>query len=330
MMPAIAQTSTNDSAFFQEVFAIEGQYVNDHALIREGEVWHLYYTVGSTSVHPWFAPGNEIRIAHATSRDLHRWNVERPAITIDSSRAFTRAHVYAPAVIERNRVYHMFYTMNMDGHGYGEEIRSAVSRDMFLWDASVGRAVHPDTTWCEYDLQKSIPRSCRDPFVMLSPEGGYVMYYVARLKLDSTIDHGMERACIAAATSTDLVHWLDQGPVLTRDVEGRDAYTWAHPESPCGIVKDGRTYLFWKEGNGTHYAISNDPLDFEWSEIHFLATSHASKIIEWNGRWYITSCSRAIADVEHRTSDRTRGLFIGMLEWSDLFPTLTVDVAQSQ
>jgi arabinan endo-1,5-alpha-L-arabinosidase len=316
-----AQWSTGDSIHFSEVFRVPGGYVNDHALIRAGTTWHLFYTGGIVAPRPWYDPGNETMIGHVTSNDLSSWTMRPPALALDSSREFRRAHLYAPAVVAHDDRYYMFYTVNLRGYGAGEEIRLAVSDDLDAWRPIESAAFRPDRSWAEYTPSGEWPISCRDPFV-IRMDSIWVMYYVARLRPDSAVFGGLEQACVAAATSDDLLHWIDRGPVLTRSVRGDDANRWAHPESPCIVVKDRRTYLFWKGGNGTRYVISNDPFDFEGNEEHILATSHASRVFEADGRWLVTSCSREIGDVLHARSDRTRGLYIAPLDWSGMLPVV--------
>lgn len=158
---------------------------------------------------------------------------------------------------------------------------------------------------------------------MKDPAYGYICYYVIRLKADPS--HGIrdqEFAAVAAATSPDLIHWTDRGPVLTRRIVGYDTFRYAHPESPCVIKRDSLYYLFWKGGSGTRYVVAENPLDFQNRDEYFLATSHASKIIQSDDKWYITSCSRAVNDVTHTLSDRTRGLYLAGLHWRTYLPTL--------
>jgi hypothetical protein len=51
--------------------------------------------------------------------------------------------------------------------------------------------------------------------------------------------------------------------------------------------------------------------------VHRLATSHASEVVQSGEDWFITSCSRNVADVTHSYSDRTRGLYLAKLLWQD-------------
>lgn len=96
--------------------------------------------------------------------------------------------------------------------------------------------------------------------------------------------------------------------------------SWSHPESPCVVRRGDDYYLFWKGGEGMRYVRSNDPLDFTGADEHRLATSHASKIVQHDSAWYVTSCSRDIDDISHTLSDRTRGLFLAGIRWEGELP----------
>ncbi|HVK38909.1 MAG TPA: hypothetical protein VNA88_10280 [Candidatus Kapabacteria bacterium] len=320
---AVSLEAQPSSAPFVEVLHVDGRYVNDHALVRAAGSWHLFYTTGDSARRPWLDRSSEVEIGHAVSDDLRDWQVMAPAVRVADLPGHASGHIYAPAVVEHSGEYVMFFTANRLGYGSGEAIFTARSRDLLTWTiASTQPVLVPDPAWAAWHTPNDLPVSCRDPFVVRLDSTQWVMYYVARLRVDSTVDGGLERACVAAATSEDLVHWRDRGPVLTRAVRGRDRNRWAHPESPCVVRKEGRHYLFWKTGDGTRYVISNDPLDFEDAEEHVLATSHASKVVEHDGRWFVTSCSRDLDDLLHERSDRTRGLLLAELDWSGMLPRL--------
>jgi hypothetical protein len=324
--PAGAQPATpqSDSAYFRPVLFLGRTYVNDHSLILANGTWHLFYTKGDGSIRPWMSSGNEIEIGHETSTDLINWTTVPDALRIGPAGALDASHIYAPSVIAADGRYYLYYTGNEQGFFTGEHILLASSTDLMTWTRESSEPIfRPDSNWAAYypvgyANGRGGPISFRDPFVLRDGDG-YICYYVARLR--DTV--GGERACVAAATSSDLRTWTDRGPVLTRPVMGNDVNPYTHPESPCVVVRDGTYYLFWKGGSGTHYAMSDDPLDFETSEDRMLSTSHASKIFEWRGDWYITSCSRDINDVMHTQSDRTRGLFLAGIVWDGMHPRVT-------
>jgi hypothetical protein len=59
-------------------------------------------------------------------------------------------------------------------------------------------------------------------------------------------------------------------------------------ESPCVIEVEGRWYLFYTYGKGTHYSVSDTP--FYFAGPRFLVSSHASEVFNDSGRWYVTHC----------------------------------------
>lgn len=327
---SIAQTgfarSISDSAAFKYVYSVPERYVNDHSLIYSDSLWHLFYTDGSISAHPWTGTGNEINIEHAVSRDLENWTQKARALTVGPSGSLDDEHIYAPNVINANGKYYMFYTGNDRGFLDGEHIFMAESNNLYSWHRISGNPIFlPNLQYrVLYGMtpDSSVrPVSFRDPFVLTDETYGYICYYVCRLEGE---DGNFDFACVAAATSPDLINWMDRGPVLTRLYMGYDAATsWSHPESPCVVKRDSMYYLFWKGGAGTRYAISKDPLNFHNRDSYFLSTSHASKVFEWNGEWFITSCSRWVQDASHTISDRTKGLFIARLKWDALHPEIT-------
>lgn len=323
---AATASAQGDSVYFRDVLYLGREYINDHAIVNVDGTWHLFYTRGDLSIRPWMSPGNEIDLGHAVSADLLTWTTRAPVLAIGAAGAPDAAHVYAPGIVRDGDRWRMLYTGNARGFFSGERILSAVSGDLSTWTKDpLASGPLPDSAWAAwyppgYDSGGGGPISCRDPFILRDRDGGYICYYVARLR---DAGDSIARACVAAATSRDLVEWADRGPVLTRPVMGDDINPFTHPESPCVVERGGKYYLFWKGGSGTRYVMSDDPLDFENREERLLATSHASKVFEWRGEWFITSCSRQVNDVMHTQSDRTRGLYLAGLAWDGDRPRVT-------
>ncbi|HOV21593.1 MAG TPA: hypothetical protein PLW95_02800 [bacterium] len=129
----------------------------------------------------------------------------------------------------------------------------ATSKDLFNWEKHPFNPIFlPSKEWAFWDIKKSC--SCRDPHVIFEKEYGFMMYYVADIKKDITF------SCIAVATSNDLIHWQDLGPVLIRKKSFYEG-TCCKTESPCVIKYSNRYYLFYRHGNGTKFSISDNPLD---------------------------------------------------------------------
>jgi len=326
----MAQPLPSYAPYFRTVLTIPDRYVNDHCLIFAHGLWHLFFIEGTVSSMPWSRPGNEVLIGHATSSDLIDWLPQRPALSTGPVGSLDASHVYAPYVVERDGLYYMMYTGAEGAFANGEHLFLATSTDLYNWSRySAAPILLPDTSWALYHPQgyngtSGGPVSSRDPHILRNDRYGYVCYYVTMLK--ATPSHpgrDGEYSCVAAATSRDLIHWVDHGPVLVRPtLVGADSI-YLPPESPCVVERNGSYYLFWKGERGTWYTVSDDPLDFTKGQEGFLATSHASEVFSWGREWYITSCSRDLDDIRHEYSDRTRGLFIAGLTWDGTIPRVS-------
>lgn len=321
-----------DSARFVEVLSIPGTYLNDHTLIRVAGLWHLFFTEGAISNLPWNRSGNETRIGHASSVDLRRWEIHEAALTVGARGTVDGAHIYAPHVIANKGVYYMFYAGQEFIEG-PEHLCVATSTDLITWTKDPGNPFfRPDSSWAMYSAPSKQfriggPTSGRDPFVAKDDDYGFVLYYVARLRVDSVNGYREgELSCVAAATSRDLRSWKDQGPVLVRRTIGVEQANWMHLESPVVIKHNHYNYLFYKSGSGTRLSISPNALDFQFVESYPFSSAHAAEIVDdgerFDQRWYITSCSRAINDIHHEYSDRTKGLFLANLEWDGRWPRI--------
>jgi hypothetical protein len=118
---------------------------------------------------------------------------------------------------------------------------------------------------------------------------------------------------VAASVSDDLIHWQEVGPVYVRQAWDEDPTRAL--ESPCVVYKDDRYFLFFKHGWGTHFVVSQTPWDFRQHASYQLGACHAAEIFQWQGQWWVTHCSGDPDDYLYRESNRTRGLFMGHLEW---------------
>lgn len=327
---ADAQYPQRDAQSFRYVFDIPAQYINDHCLIRAGETWHLFFIQGDVakSGEVWSRDGNEVKIGHAISQNLINWTPLEPALRTGRVGALDSGHVFAPFVIKHNGTYYMFYTGNVVGVG-SSRIFLATSEDLCSWQRyGDGPIFSSDPNWAAYRPAGYLggpagPAGCRDPHIIRHPAHSFILYFAEWLKADPQRGNANVFGCIAAATSSDLIHWKDRGPVLIRKDSCHEEHSYCAPESPCVIFRNGLYYLFWKGGNGTRYTISRNPLDFRDREAYFLGTSHASEIFEWKDSWFVTSCSREIADVGHKNSDRSKGLFLAGLKWNGLWPHLS-------
>lgn len=302
---------------FREVVAPAGRYLNDHCLVWGHEAWHLFSIVGRSAAAPADSGAqlNESTLLHATTPDLETWTIHEDVLPATTTWP-EGGVLFAPNVHEHNGVFYMLYT-TCDERAI-QRICLATSRDLFAWERYAGNPVivpsiswsaWPDFALKEPDGERSFG-GCRDAHILRLDDGRFVAYWVSRLRQDRS---GEGMCCVAASISHDLVHWQEVGPVfahhefhrpLTREVE-----------SPCVVRKDGRYWLFFKNGWWTWFVSSEDPFDFEGNEAERLGYAHAAEVFHWRDQWWITHCKTDPDDYACERSDCSRGLFLGPLDW---------------
>jgi predicted GH43/DUF377 family glycosyl hydrolase len=302
---------------FDEVIAIPGRYLNDHCLIQKGDQWHFFGIVGTVapSGKGYGTPPLEVSFAHATSPNLRDWSVHPDVMEISGVWPEI-GHVFAPFVVEYGGLFYMLYCTSDERKT--QRICLATSEDLFRWSRYPGNPVIvPSAHWSKWPgFGLDAPDGgtfggCRDPHVIRLDDGRFVAYWVSRLQ--ERFGHDM--TCVAASISHDLIHWQEVGPVFA--MKAWQEQPTLEVESPCVVLKEGRYWLFFKHGWWTHFAVSDSPFDFQGSEPIRLGFCHASEIFFWEGQWWITHCSGTPDDFMYRLSNRTRGLFLGRLDWPE-------------
>jgi sucrose-6-phosphate hydrolase SacC (GH32 family) len=296
---------------FKKVFEIQGRYVNDHCFIIHNNEMHLFYIDGETG-KGCYDMGNEIIIGHAVSKDLISWEKKQPALVYDQSLYFEERGIFAPYVYKKESRFYMFYSSH--NIKKAQFICLAFSDNLNTWQRYERNPLFkPSSDWIFWD--DSVPCSCRDPHIFYDEDKKeYILYWVADIKENNKL------SCIASSISNNLFSWQETGPVLIREHSFYESIT-CKTESPCLIKKDNLYYLFYRHGNGTKYCISDSYTNFTHSDSYYLGPSHASEIFMFKNQWYISSCSRKIADLEHKT-DRSKGLFLARLSWNGLHPEI--------
>ncbi len=314
---------------FTEVLSIPGRYLNDHCLIRHEGIWYFFGIVGSVEDR------REVSIAHATSPDLLRWEVLPDALHMTGAWP-ENSSVFAPSVVEHEGRFFMLYAAADEWTT--QRICLAVSDDLVTWERDPGNPVIvPSRSWSRwpgYGLpipdELGVPNldegpgrrafaerfggtygGCRDPHILRIDDGRFVAYWVSRMQEQ----FGHNLVCVAASVSNDLRKWQEVGPVFRLEAWPFDEEPSLEIESPCVVRKDGRYWLFFKHGWWTHFVASDSPLDFQGSESERLGFVHAAEVFHWEEEWWITHCSGDPRDFRYRESNRTRGLFVGKLDW---------------
>jgi len=167
----------------------------------------------------------------------------------------------------------MYYTgLDIGGPGEKQSVGLATSRDGITWEKHASNPVlRADPRWYEQAIPKEAAYQAkdfdrlwfRDPFVIQNRQTGqFGMIVIARDKSK----HPDVRACLAWATSDDLIHWEAHPPIYS---PGR----FHTIESPSMFERDGKHYIIFMTASywgtplvttdpyqdaGNYYAISRN------------------------------------------------------------------------
>jgi arabinan endo-1,5-alpha-L-arabinosidase len=260
----------------------EPWYINDHCFTRDASsTWHLY---GITHAEP-FAPFDEIHFAHATAPDLRgAWTKQPFALTADPG--CEEHHLWAPHVVEHDGRWFMFYCAGGPSKDR-YRIHLATSADCWHWER------HPDNPMVVDGFE------ARDPMVLRVGER-WILYYTA------TSEPAGGHFVVAAAESTDLVHWSGRRIVYRDPLRG----TMAGPtESPFVVAANGRYLLligpdwegviadYHRTGSPlgdayrrTRVIASDDPLRFELANQVATIDAHAAEVIQTGAGSWVSHC----------------------------------------
>jgi hypothetical protein len=261
----------------------EKRYINDHTFVQDDSgTWHL---IGITGKEP-ANPGNEKFLLHATAKDpWGPWNMQKPVMQADPGAGETV--VWAPYVIRHNGLYWMFYCGGGENHAQ-YHINLATSSDLSSWSRNLANPIIVDG----YDA--------RDPMV-LQVGSQWVFYYCA------TESASGRNHIVAAATSSDLLHWTGCQIVFRSPQVG----TFGGPtESPFVVERDNRYYLFLctnRPYNNTEVCVSDSPFSWNPDNVVLKFDAHAAEVVNaGNAKWFLSSAGWGQG-----------GLYLAELTWND-------------
>ena len=268
--------------------------------------YHFFYIERRLTEGTPFYPGNEIYFGHASTANFFNWTVHDPVMLIRPG-TWECAHVWAPFILKHGGRYVMAYTGLNDF--ISQDIGLAFSDDLFNWTRWEANPISPckGKDW-SFWREDSIS-SCRDPH-MLEHDGRIWMTYTANT--------AKGEACVAMASTEDLAHWEDHGPILIGPAEGYEpvlsgGHLQASLESTNLIPKNGKWHLLV---NGTirdvdthHWIIESDRMDrFDLSA----------------GRefWREGGCIEVVKDLGSRSllAGVAGGIKFGEVDWSEPQP----------
>lgn len=222
---------------------------------RFHDEYHLF-----TTVHSIDNPNAPQAIYHAVSNDLEHWEDCPNVIEHQTSNSFEGHTLYDVDAFQKENQYYFFYTgLDIRGAGQKQAIGLALSEDKKNWqryqhnpilkaDPNYYEDSIPDTSCYQEKDQKR--QWFRDPWIHWDKSSQ--KYYMA-VGARCSNQNPDTNACIAWASSNDLVNWKNEVPLFAPE-------RFHTMEVPVIIEKDNLHYLFYlTHPNWGYPIISTDP-----------------------------------------------------------------------
>lgn len=258
--------------FDQRYFIEPGYIVKDHTSVRAADgTIHLFYIKADETLPE---AQRAKTLGHATTTDFIHWTAHPEVIPVVPN-TWEESFVWAPHVVQYNGYYFMFYT-GVNRY-YAQAIGLAVSQDLYYWAKYPANPVYtPSTTWASWS--PTAWSNCRDPFVFQDSGTWYLL---------TTAWTNTSKGAISLATSDDLVHWSDQGPLLVHP--GPQA--WHVLESANLHAHLGRYHLFMTEqyiGGSTYMSAASLLGPWDYVSRQPFDAGHATEVFRMNGQWMLS------------------------------------------
>jgi sucrose-6-phosphate hydrolase SacC (GH32 family) len=204
------------------------------------------------------------------------------------------AHLWAPNVVPYRGGFLMAYTgVNSC---LSQDIGLACSHDLFHWERFAPNPISPckGKSWSFW--REDGIASCRDPHLL--SEGG-------RLYMAYTANTALGEACVALASTEDLRHWEDHGPLIRGPSDGYEpdiggGHKQGSLESPNLFSSGGKWYLqFMFRRNGcdtTNWIVESDTMfRFSWENAReFWPGAYTVEVVKRKGNRMLLACAGPI------------------------------------
>jgi len=266
---------------FEGKFAEPGGYVVDHAFVKKGNKYHVFYIRGIAATD-WPAY-NLYNFGHAVSSDLKSWKIEKPVLQCPES-GVDEFQVWAPYILKRKGIYYMFYTgVNTD---VCQSICLATSKDLYHWERYESNPLVIPGEWGNGIYSQDKWSDCRDPMVLKDGRNYYCYYTAMRLNTETQ----QLESCIGISSSQDLLHWKDEGFIPLK-------YSLSTPPESPFVVKHKQTFylVYTNYKYGIVYLTSKDPVQ-GWQEMpedkmSLIGGVSATELLKVGNEWQISLIS---------------------------------------
>lgn len=250
----------------------KGRILWDCWFIKEKDEYHVFYLQCLPVARSEDRHDNNVSIGHAVSKDLIHWKELPDALVPGVDDDWDSLSLWTGSVIKKDDTYYMFYTGRSFANktSYIQKIGVATSKDMIVWEKHLNNPIlEVDDTLFDSIFtrdNKGIIGSWRDPFVWWDENQKRFCMTISAFKKDS--DKG-RIACVALATSENLLNWNIQESIFT-------SCNFDEIEVTKMIYQDKKYYLFFsghilfedKKSTRGLYCYYSDSVDGEYVPVN--------------------------------------------------------------
>ena len=217
----------------------------DPWILKDGDVYRLFYLVGSTKADPFWKEG---KIYGAISTDMKQWKELGIILESDPATAWESGRMLAGSTYKEDGVYYLFYSAAGKDMAIGyEEIALATSLDGLHWQRSsppeqLFSNLEERELW--YGNYATNDFYWRDPYIVKDSQSGkYYMFICTYVK---EVEVGGFGGCIGLAEADTIAGpYKLLPPIVAPAVDETKEWPYHHLERAQVIYKNGKYHLFF-------------------------------------------------------------------------------------
>lgn len=289
---------------------------------------HLFYIRHNYWYQPFESDLDEKNLGHIWTTDFNSWygpgGLNQPDTTalVVRQGKFDELHVWAPTIVQKGPVFHMFYTGVRKEQGKPHQrIGVATSTDLMTWTPEDDVVLSaPQISWADKDPTGTVysgAQQLRDPFVMEDPTDPerWLMYFVALDSCDTP--DCVPKMAVGVARSPDLREWTATADPFISTQQSVGIVVPKVVESPHVFRRNGQWWMpYTIEGTTVVFENSTgaDPADTSpaaWSDPVVLRSVvegepapllywHATEYLRINSKEYLAAFNDASVSIDIR------------------------------